>query len=405
MNVKKTGIVLVGIGGYGKLYAEELLEHLDEGAYEIKGVVDPYPENCDKYSTIVELGIPVFKRLDDFYGSTSADLAILSTPIQFHCENTCTALANGSHVLCEKPAAATIQEVIQMIRYRDQAGKLVGIGYQWSYNDAILNLKRDILSGKFGRPLRMKSIVLWPRNWDYYARGWAGKKKDTAGNWVLDSVVANATAHYLHNMLYLLGDRLDGSATVKSIIAETYRANNIENYDTAAVRAFTDKGTEILFLAAHPIEPEAQRNPEFEYVFEKAVVSYKASQNRGTATVKAVLTDGTVIDYGNQLDNHTAKFWKILQAIQNGTEIPCGLEAASAHTVCINCIQESVPDAAIFPENLVCRDEDRKITWVKGLADVLNKCYEDWKMPCETDVEWACCGRKIEIQDYTFFHG
>lgn len=399
MSIKKekVGIVLVGIGGYGVLYVNEALNHLKEGKYELRGVVDPYPEKCGRYAELLELGIPVFNNLDEFYKNSQAELAIISTPIQYHCANTCTALANGSHVLCEKPVAATVQDVVKMMEQRDKAGKLVSIGYQWSHCEAILKLKKDIISGKFGKPVRMKSIVLWPRHWDYYERGWAGRKKDNSGNWVLDSVAANATAHYLHNMFYLLGDEIDRSATLKSVTAETYRANNIENYDTAAIRAITNKGTEILFLASHAVEPEAEREPEFEYVFENGVVSYRILDAKRSATINAVMKDGTEIVYGNPFENDAAKFWTILDAIQNGSELPCGLEAASVHTKCINSIQESVPDAVAFPNDLICRDESRKITWVKGLADVLNRCYDEWKMPCELGTSWASCGKDISL--------
>ena len=394
MKNEKVGIVLVGIGGYGILYVNEILEHIKEEKYELRGVVDPYPQNCQKYNELLEIGVPVFSTLNEFYKNSAADLAIISTPIQYHCANTCTALSNRSHVLCEKPVAATFQEVIQMMEQRDKAGKLVSIGYQWSHSEAILRLKKDILDGIFGKPLRMKSIVLWPRYWDYYERGWAGKKKDNSGNWVLDSVASNATAHYLHNMFYLLGDEINRSAVLKSVKAETYRANNIENYDTATIRAYTDKGVDILFLASHAIQPEAVRDPEFEYVFENGVISIGAEKN---ATIKAVLKDGKEIDYGNPFENSAAKFWTILGAIQNGTNIPCGLEAAATHTKCINSVQKSVPDAAEFPEDLICRDANRKITWVKGLADVLNKCYDEWKLPGELETLWASCGKEVPV--------
>jgi len=41
------------------------------------------------------------------------------------------------------------------------------IGYQWSYSEGIQSLKKDILSGLFGKPIRMKSLCLWPRDFAY----------------------------------------------------------------------------------------------------------------------------------------------------------------------------------------------------------------------------------------------
>jgi hypothetical protein len=64
----------------------------------------------------------------------------------------------------------------------------------------------------------------------YYQRSfWSGRIKDDNGNWILDSVASNATAHYIHNMFYVLGNEVDKSAVPVEVAAELYRANNIEN--------------------------------------------------------------------------------------------------------------------------------------------------------------------------------
>ncbi len=109
------------------------------------------------------------------------------------------------------------------------------------------------MEGVFGRAVRLKTITLWPRTHSHYARSrWAGRIKDDHGSWVLDSPVNNATAHYLHNMLYLLGKTTNSSARPASVEAELYRANNIENYDTGALRIKTEEGAEIFSFQLTP---------------------------------------------------------------------------------------------------------------------------------------------------------
>ena len=141
-----------------------------------------------------------------------------------------------------------------MIRARDEAGKLVAIGYQWSFSSPIQRLKRDILAGGLGAPRRLRSVCLWPRDEVYYTRNdWAGRQRAADGSWILDSPVNNAMAHDLHNMLYLLGPSIDRSAQPVEIVAELYRANDIENFDTAALRVRTTSGAEVLFYGSHAI--------------------------------------------------------------------------------------------------------------------------------------------------------
>ena len=53
-------------------------------------------------------------------------------------------------------------------------------------------------------------MPLWPRDERYYSRnGWAGVKRTNDGTWILDSPTNNACAHFLHNMFYVLGDRIE----------------------------------------------------------------------------------------------------------------------------------------------------------------------------------------------------
>jgi len=401
-----TAVLLVGVGGYGKLYFEECLKREAEGMLRIVGVIDPYiPE--DKLEIIKEKNIPQFESLEEFYQTGKADLVTIASPIQFHKDQTCTALRHGSHVLCEKPIAATNQEVLEMIEERNRSGLQVGIGYQWAFAKSILDLKKDILDGRFGKPVKLKSIVLWPRNKQYYQRSWAGKVKDESGRWVLDSVAANATTHYLQNMFYILGKSIEESALPVNVVAETYRANKIENYDTAAIRTTTEEGIEILFVASHAIQRKDEYGPAFEYVFEDAVITFNENvhdKSAGRATIKATFHDGRVIDYGSPFDDSFNKLDVMLDVARNRkTVLPCTLETASAQSLGISGVQESVPNPGTFPRNITNYDEEDEIVWVEALSDVLKECYNNWKMPHELGVSWAQCGNNITMTDNNLY--
>ncbi|WP_407271187.1 Gfo/Idh/MocA family protein, partial [Radiobacillus sp. PE A8.2] len=233
--MQKVSIVLIGISGYGNTYVKELLNPKNEIGYLV-GLVDINPERSRYYKEILQCEIPIFKSLDAFYKETSADLAIICTPIHLHADQACLCLNHGSNVFCEKPMTANPIDIDKMMRTRDQTGKFLAIGFNWSFTDSIQALKKDILNGIFGKPLRMKSITLWPRNQDYFNRSaWAGKKYSASGEMILDSVANNATAHYLHNLFYLLGKTIDTSAKITDVTAELYKTNAIETFDTCAL--------------------------------------------------------------------------------------------------------------------------------------------------------------------------
>ena len=208
INEKPISIVLVGIGGMGFHYLKTLLDDFFPHRIVLQGAVDPYPERSPLFKELGRLNIPVFSSLDDIYEhQPSPQLTVISSPIHFHVKQSCLALQKRSHVLCEKPLAATVQDADALIRMEKNSKNWVLIGYQWSFSDAVQSLKRDILAGLFGQPLRFKCLCLWPRDLEYYGRcNWAGKIMDSEGRWVLDNPANNAMAHFLHNLLYLAGD-------------------------------------------------------------------------------------------------------------------------------------------------------------------------------------------------------
>ena len=395
-----TSIALVAIGGYGNFYASALLEHAEARDCRIVGVVDPFAQRSLRLPELQQLDVPVFPDLTAFYAERRADLVTIASPIQLHSPQTCKALANGSSVLCEKPACATVQELRSMVEARDRAQRFVAIGYQWSFSTAVQQLKADFLSGRLGEPRRLKTLVLWPRNDAYYGRNsWAGALQDGAGNWVLDSPVNNATAHYLHNMLYVIGERIDRSATPVQVVAELYRANAITNYDTAAARAFTGAGVELLYYASHAVRET--RGPEFVFEFTDAVVRLSS----GSPDIVAEFTDGTRTNYGNPSDNMRNKLWDAVAAVRGGKCIVCPPEAAGSQTLFMNGMQESVNGITEFPQDLIHAhgEPGKRFTYVSGLDDLLSACYEDGRLPSELDAPWAAPGQNVDLTGYTHF--
>lgn len=399
---KKVSIVLVGAGGYGNTYIKELLNNMYEDKFTIVGIVDPNPESCNYLKELEELQIPFFKDIEEFYAENNADLAIISTPIQYHAPQSCYAMVHGSNVLCEKPVSATIQDALKMAEVKDKTGRFLAIGFQWSFSNAVLELKRDIMEGKLGKPRRLKTLVLWPRDKKYFSRKWAAKIKDEAGNWILDSVANNATAHYLNNMLFVLGENEDESIYPYEIKAELYKANDIQNFDTVAAKIYTKREIDIIFYATHAVNESI--GPMFYYEFENAVVTYTHDVKSNYNNITAQFTDGTIKNYGNPNDSTPNKLWKCIDAAAGlNVGIPCKVETAIPHIICVNGMQESVPEIVNFPASLIRREEEPELIWVEGLKEVLLDCYEDWTLPSDKEIPWTKAGKKVILDSYKYF--
>ena len=394
-------IALVGVGGYGAMYASALLDSPPARAATLVATVDPDPTRCARWPELQTLGIPHYNDLDALYRRHDVDLTILASPLQLHAEQTVLALHHGSHVLCEKPAAATVQDVDRMLAAESRSGRSVAVGFQWSFTDSIRQLKADILRGDFGQPLRFRSLCLWPRDEAYYSRNnWAGRLRDAEGRWVLDSPVNNAMAHDLHNMLFLLGDAPTTSAQPAEVIAEAYRANPIENADTIAARITTSAGTEVLFFGSHAV-PE-DYGPVFTLEFSDATVAYAANHE----SIRADFKDGTTRSYAApDATPHEHKLWHCLASITNRQPTACGLAAARSHTLCVNGIQDSVGAGAELPSKMteLAGPPGRRLASSPESAAMLKACFEAGALPSELGASWARRGRPVDLSRYRGF--
>ncbi len=374
-------ILLVGAGGFGTEYVKRLLK-LNAPDSVFAGIADPYFSTCPMRNEIEAAGIPVYQTMDEFYAEHEADLAIICTPPFLHMEQSICALKHGSYVLCEKPVAPTVAEANQMAQAEKQYGRWIAIGYQWSFSEAIRKLKNDILIGKLGKAVCLKTIISWPRNRAYYARGagWGGKLMFN-GKALLDSIASNACAHYLHNMLFILGDSMDTSAEATELSGYCLRANNIENFDTCSLKLKTVDGAELLYYASHAAKDAM--NPKFEYNFENATVYF--SEDDGSV-ITAHFTDGSVKDYGNPFADAFEKIGLCAKAIKSKKAPICTVTTATPHTRIIERIWKEIPIVS-FPSCFIREKEGFDGVYVEGLFDTMVKAYSECKLFPEVNSE------------------
>ena len=396
-------VALIGIAGYGRVYVNQVLDLPKEEGVELVAAIARRPERCDRLDEIKERGAKIYASPEEFFAEGSADLVIISSPIHLHAPFTCMALENGANVLCEKPTAPTVQEALQMKEAEERTGKFAAIGYQWSYSGAIQALKKDIVSGAFGKPIRFKALVCWPRTLEYYQRNdWAARIRTDDGHLVLDSPLMNATAHYLHNMLYLLGSEQLSSVKPAEVLAELYRVNKIENYDIGTIRCKTEDDTEIFMCSAHAISTGL--GPLSHGQFEKADVYYERYDHQGAQWI-ARFRDGTIKAYGDPNDQGP-RLMRTIDSVRTGEPVLCGIEAANSHLICINAAQESTGEIHEPPENLVRIDGEGTAQQysIIGIEDALVQCYNLGLLPSEHgDIAWAKAGTPLDVRDYSSY--
>lgn len=389
-DMKNVTVVIAGIGGYGNTILKNMLPNLEKWGITLAGAVDPAWQAAPLWPELEKLGVPHFDSLESFYADNRADLAILCTPIHFHESNAILAMEKGSDVLCEKPIAATMPQAQRMAAAAERTGRNLHIGFQLSYLPPAWALKKDIMAGVLGKPKHLKSLICWPRDSAYYARPWCAKIKKN-GHYVLDSIAMNACAHYLHILYFLLGSTVETAVQPDSVEGILCRANDIETFDTAMLR-IRAAGATLDFLATHACGRRI--SPVITLEFENATVEIvETGEENG---IRAIFRDGRVKNYGSVRTDYFNKIPYCCDAARGLCQPVCTVETAMPHLKTVDAITELIP-----VQTLAGSKNEKEVTVVPGLDDMLEQAFRENKMPWElTD----CFGTptKLTLTDYVW---
>ena len=376
--------LLVGVGGYGATYANYLLSGEFDADLQLTGVVDPFAKTSSCYEQLIKKNIPIYDSMEAYFAKHKADLTIISTPIHLHYDQCSIALENGSNVLCEKPLVPNLEALDKLEQKRGD--KLLAVGFQWCYSTVMQTLKKRILSKEFGKALNLKCYVSWPRNWAYYSRGvnWAGKIKSANGDLIHDSIASNATAHYIQNMLFLLGADMESAASLTNIQAECYRANDIESFDTIAFKGKAGEA-EIYYTASHATYNEI--HPVMDYTFENARIWINVRNQDFICTVHH--KDGRVEDLGHGLGEGEINRVRFMVKRLKGEEAHvCTAQTARPITALIDSIFNQAKFHS-FPSNIIIKDTEKEATYVQNLHLDLWDCFSRNQLPSEMGFNWS----------------
>jgi predicted dehydrogenase len=392
------------MGGYAR-HVLTFLRHdanRPDPTVSVTAICDPdVPRFRHEMEELRTAGLSVYANLEELLANPAVQAVWLPVPINLHRRFTIAALDAGKAVMCEKPAAGTVEDVDQMIAARNRTGHTVAIGFQDVYDPLVQDAKRRILAGELGVIQTASVWGVWPRDSQYYSRNtWAGAIR-RGNDWVLDSPASNAMAHFITLLLFLLGPTQEQSALPISIEAELYRANPIENYDTCGLRITVEGGTNVLILFTHAGERECQTD---------AIIT----GNRGslTFTGRESMT-WALADQPKQHLHRVEPHGEMVRAFAGRTrgDLSCQiatLETARQHVLVINGASQAaaiydVPAADIDAHP---RGDGVVLRAIKGIESLLAQCAAEGKLPHELGTSrWTRPAAKLDLRGYTHFAG
>jgi predicted dehydrogenase len=149
---------VVGLGMMGRNHVRVWDEAVD--GVELVAVADP--EGDAVHRATQGRTAHGYASAEEMLAAESLDLLSIVAPTSLHLPIALAALNAGTHVLVEKPIAASRVEAEQMIAAAGRAGRMLTVGHIERFNPAILELRRRLAAGELGRIFEIRATRLGP---------------------------------------------------------------------------------------------------------------------------------------------------------------------------------------------------------------------------------------------------
>ena len=225
-------VAVIGCGTIAN--AAHIPSYMNNPEAEIKYFCDIIPEKAQAAVEKYGCGTAV-TDYREVLADPEIEAVSVCTPNYAHAEISIAAMRAGKDVLCEKPAARTYSEALEMLKVQRETGRILNIGVVNRFNDSVNLIKRYIDSGKLGDIFHV--YVSFRAHRSIPGLGGAFTTKAIAGGGVL----IDWGVHYLDIVIYCCGDPKPLTVTgeafcklgkdMKNYVYKNMWAENTKNLD------------------------------------------------------------------------------------------------------------------------------------------------------------------------------
>lgn len=201
-------VAVIGCGTIAN--AAHIPSYMNNEEAEIKYFCDIIPEKADAAVEKYGCGTAI-TDYHDALNDPEIEAVSVCTPNHMHAIISIDALKAGKNVLCEKPAARTYAEAVEMQKAQHESGKVLNIGVVNRFNDSVNRIKKYIDEGKLGDVFHVYASFRAHRS--IPGIGGDFTNKSVAGGGAL----IDWGVHYLDIVMYCCGD-----PTVKTVTGEAF---------------------------------------------------------------------------------------------------------------------------------------------------------------------------------------
>jgi scyllo-inositol 2-dehydrogenase (NADP+) len=192
---------LIGFGMAGRVFHGPLISSVE--GLELAAVVERHGDQAaQRYP-----GMKVYRSLEEMLADSSIDLVVVATPSGTHFQVAKQALAARKHVVVDKPASVTSDEIAQLIERAHAHGKLLVPFHNRRWDGDFLTVQKLLHEHQLGRIVHLESRF---DRWNPGAtrRPWKDDPEQGGG------VLLDLGTHLADQALVLCGKPLGVSADV-----------------------------------------------------------------------------------------------------------------------------------------------------------------------------------------------
>ncbi|MER2076700.1 Gfo/Idh/MocA family protein [Psychrobacillus psychrotolerans] len=173
------------------------------------------------------------------------DVVNICVPSGLHATLTKAVAKHKKHIVTEKPMALNSSDALEMMEIAKDAGVKLSIVHPNRYRPAIMEVRKLMDAGKFGKISHANATVRWNRGQAYYDQApWRGTKQFDGG------VLMNQAIHNLDLLLWFMGP----VKSVQGMVATRFR--DIETEDVATALIEFESGALGVVEAATTVYPQ-----------------------------------------------------------------------------------------------------------------------------------------------------
>ncbi|MBO5926874.1 MAG: Gfo/Idh/MocA family oxidoreductase [Clostridia bacterium] len=197
--MKKLKVAIIGLG---RISGRHLNVFKKNQLARLVAICDINKERLDEVSNLYGAkGYTDYKELID---TEDLDVVHVCLPHYLHVPVSKYAIERGVNVITEKPMAINYESALEMVKFAEEKGVLLGVVMQNRYSGSTKFVKNVVESGKLGKIISARSIVTWSRSDEYYSRNdWNGILDKEGGGVLINQAIHTLDiANYIINCEY-----------------------------------------------------------------------------------------------------------------------------------------------------------------------------------------------------------